>query len=80
MVIFPPGFTKTRFPGYFYNVFEKKLYTIKGGTLRPMVKKNAYHTHPEGYTVSHEGHKRFMSTEYLERLKCQSIEFVDNLK
>ena len=37
MITFPDGFVATRFPGYFWNIKDEKLYTMKvTGVLRPM--------------------------------------------
>ena len=37
MVTLPKDFVATRYPGYFWNVVEKKLYSIKvTGELKPM--------------------------------------------
>lgn len=37
MVTLPKDFVATRYPGYFWNVVERKLYTLKvTGELRPM--------------------------------------------
>lgn len=69
MIIFPPGFVSTRYPGYFWNIPEQKLYTAKGGTLKPMVKRKAFKNHPEGYRVSVNGLKKTMVMEYLTGLK-----------
>lgn len=71
MITFPPEFVATRFPGYFWNVSEKKLYSIKvSGVLRPLVrrKKNKWYHWGDHYTVSVEGKKRYMSADRLEKL------------
>lgn len=37
MITFPDGFVATKFPGYFWNTADEKLYTMKvTGVLRPM--------------------------------------------
>ena len=38
MVTLPDNFTMTKYPGYFWNVLDKKLYSIKvTGELKPLV-------------------------------------------
>lgn len=63
MVTLPPDFVSTRFPGYFWHIQEKALYSIKiKGVLRRLTPKSAWHTHagviPSGYDVSVNGRKR----------------------
>lgn len=74
MVTLPPEFVATRYPGYFWNLKEKKLYTIKvTGELRPMTFNKGGHfygvTHLPGYQISVNGRKRKLTMEYLSTLK-----------
>ena len=73
MVTLPKEFVATRHPGYFWNVVEKKLYSIKvTGELRPM----AFHKGGNfgwvrvepGYQISVNGRKRRFTMGYLESL------------
>lgn len=75
MVTLPKDFVKTKFPGYFWNVKEQVLYSIKvTGELRPLKFQKArtfYNIyHPAGYRVSVDGHKRTLVLEYLQKLKA----------
>ena len=75
MVTMPKDFVATRYPGYFWNVKEKKLYSIKvTGELRPM----AFHRGgtffgnriEPGYQISVNGRKRTFTLKYLCSLKA----------
>jgi hypothetical protein len=75
MVTLPKDFVATRYPGYFWNVVEKKLYTIKvSGELRPMTFQhggNFYgHRIEPGYQISVKGRKRKYTLDYLGSLKA----------
>lgn len=75
MVTLPKDFVATRYPGYFWNVVEKKLYTIKvSGELRPMKFQrggNFYgHKIDPGYQISVNGRKRKYTLDYLGSLKA----------
>ena len=68
-----------QFPGYFWSVLTKELYSIKvGGVLRKMkLNKAIWLPHvklPEGYRISHNGRKKFISLESLHRLKVPTDE------
>lgn len=75
MVTLPKDFVATRYPGYFWNVADKKLYTLKvTGELRPMTFNKGgffYGTKFDpGYQISVKGRKRRYTLEYLESLKA----------
>lgn len=75
MVTLPKDFVATRYSGYFWNVKERKLYTIKvTGELRPMTfnKGGRFYgvTHLPGYQISVEGRKRKLTMDYLGTLKA----------
>jgi len=75
MVTLPKDFVATRYPGYFWNVKEKKLYTIKvTGELRPMTfnRGGTWYgvRHEPGYQISVKGRKRKYTMEYLGSLKA----------
>lgn len=69
MITFPPGFVQIYIPGYFYNVHDKKLYTIKGGTLKELVKRKGFKHHPPSYQVRHNNEKITVYDRYLSKLK-----------
>jgi hypothetical protein len=75
MVTLPVEFVATRYPGYFWNTVEKKLYSVKvTGELRPM----AFHRGglffgnrvEPGYQISVNGRKRTYPMSYLNSLKA----------
>ncbi len=73
MVVMPPEFVATRYPGYFWNTTEKKLYSIKvTGELKPMAFHKGgffYGNRVEpGYQISVKGQKRTLTLEYLKTL------------
>ncbi len=74
MVVLPEDFVMTRYPGYFWNLKERKLYSIKvTGELRPIKfhkggRFYGYVVEP-GYPVSVNGRKRKLTMEYLGSLK-----------
>ena len=73
MITFPLQFTATRYPGYFWDVEKKKLYSIKvTGELREIkrAKSSHFNRYFEGYVVSHKGRRRNLSLEYLHSLKA----------
>lgn len=71
MITFPDGFVATRFPGYFWNTTDEKLYTMKvTGVLRPMRISSpppgrADH---ESYRVSVNGVRRRLTTAQIKRV------------
>jgi hypothetical protein len=75
MVTLPKDFVATRYPGYFWNVVEKKLYSIKvTGELKPMTfdKGGRFYGRDilPGYRISVNGRKGKMTMEYLGKLKA----------
>jgi hypothetical protein len=75
MVTLPKDFVATRYPGYFWNVVEKKLYSIKiTGELRPMTLQRGGswygHVIEPGYQISVRGQKRRLTMKYLCSLKA----------
>ncbi len=74
MVTLPPQFIGTYIPGYFWNIKDKTLYSIKIiGILRKMKRSpiNAFCKHNGGYHVSHLNRRRFLSDQYLAKLKMK---------
>jgi hypothetical protein len=85
MIVFPNGFVKTKYPGYFWNIETQSLYSIKiGGELRKLTLKHAWYDHasgrqiPPGYRVSVKGVYRLLTLTYLTALVYpKSTEQVD---
>jgi hypothetical protein len=73
MVVFPPEFVATRYPGYFWHLTEQRLYTIKvTGILRPLaVSNHIRYTHGRNqYKLSVNGNKRHIYEDTLKQLKA----------
>ena len=72
MIVFPPNFVKTRYPGYFWNLTDKKLYSIKSGMLKPLAFNRGGvffgKTIEPGYQISVAGVKRKLTLPYLHTL------------
>lgn len=71
MIVFPKQFTTTRVPGYFWNVEEKKLYSIKSGILKPIAMTRParpWNKNRKGYIVSDKGKRKFLDLKYLNSL------------
>lgn len=74
MVTLPKDFVATRYNGYFWNLKEQKLYSLKvTGVLRPLAgpyEPNSFnHWSSPGYQVSVNGDKRSILLDYLKNLK-----------
>jgi type II restriction/modification system DNA methylase subunit YeeA len=72
MVTLPIDFVAIKYPGYFWNLKEKKLYTMKiSGILRPLSKSNPSHWNHyiDAYRVSVNGERRNVQMEYLKKLR-----------
>lgn len=77
MVTLPIDFVATRYPGYFWNVTEKKLYSLKvTGELKPMAffKGGTFYgvRHDPGYKISVNGVHRKYTMDYLNKLTATS--------
>lgn len=75
MIFFPSEFVQTEYPGYFYNLLDKKLYSIKSGQLKALTpaKRSRFYANPttkyDTYYVTYSGgHKKYVTREYLESL------------
>lgn len=78
MVTLPPEFVATKYPGYFWNVSDKKLYSCKvTGELRPLAfcKPNRWNHGFAGYRVSVNGQHRYLMLDRLLKLTPQSQVF-----
>mgnify|MGYP000290589678 CR=1 FL=1 len=74
MIKLPDNFVPTRYPGYFWNVSDKKLYSLKvHGELRAMTMRKAVTMYgvyyPAVYRISVRGIKRNFTLDYLNSLK-----------
>ena len=78
MIRLPEGFIPTRYDGYFWNVKEQNLYSIKiSGVLRKLKPSKGYTGYSSGqyvhvpphYRVSVEGRKRYLYIMELKKLK-----------
>ena len=74
MVTLPKDFVATKHDGYFWNLKEQKLYSIKvGGFLRRLSgprKPNPFNHYIEGYQISVQGKKRVIALDTLKKLKA----------
>ncbi len=80
MIVFPKEFVKTKYPGYFWNVETKELYSIKiGGELRKMSSQHGWYDQksrrhiPPGYRVSVKGVYRLLTLAYLSSLTYPNV-------
>ena len=77
MITFPPEFVATKFPGYFWNVKDQKLYSLKvTGVLRPLRYSgpNRWNFYRSGYRVSVNGRSRWLFLTDLKNLPAQEIQ------
>ena len=75
MVQFPPEYIQlTRYPGYYWNTKEKRLFSIKSGILKQIKLEKAYKGYirgygyvdaEPGYRISVEGQRRKLSQRWL---------------
>lgn len=89
MIVLPPNLVATKFPGYYWDVLEKKLYSIKvSGTLTEMkfqkgrhLMINGYYKYiPDGYRVSFKGKTHRYTMEYLRSLKPKGMLYIEEIK
>lgn len=75
MIIFREDFvTIPNYPGYYWSVLEKKLYSIKvDGILKPIKSHKGYNGGPfpilPGYVVSRDGIRKNLTLNYLNSLR-----------
>lgn len=77
MVKLPKEFVPTKYSGYFWNIADKKLYSVKvTGELKPpeFTPRNRWQ-HFDGYKVSVKGEHRYLGIDYLTKLKPVTAEF-----
>jgi len=72
MITLPPEFTATKYSGYFWNVNEQALYSIKiGGRLRRLTitEPNNWSQMPgPGYRISVDGVRKVLMVDDLKKL------------
>lgn len=69
MIVLPLEFVSLkRYPGYFWNTENKKLYSCKSGVLKPLTLRKRFRDYPEGYRVSVFGVKKTIQLSYLMTL------------
>jgi hypothetical protein len=73
MVVFPKELVATRYPGYFWNIVEKRLYSIKvSGELHPLKfhRGGVYYGKrvEPGYRISVRGVRKLLPMAYLGNL------------
>ena len=80
MIVFPKSFVKIKYPGYFWDTDEHILYSIKvTGVLKPLKLQKGFRGYsnghyvdiPDGYQLSHQGSRRYVSLDYLKALVVQ---------
>ena len=77
MITFLPFFTAIKYPGYFWNVKEKKLYSLKpSGELRPLplIDANRHKHGQAGYRISVNGKRKYIYESTLYKLKLKDSE------
>lgn len=82
-VIMPEEFVATKYPGYFWNVKTKQLFTAKLGVLRQLkvsLPNRWNRLNGPAYRISHEGVRRTMTVAQLSKLAPKAsvfpVEFV----
>ena len=81
MVIFPPNIVVTAYPGYFWHMNEKVLYSCKSGVLKrlkPSYPNKFNNVKEVGYHVSYQGYRKFMSVQELKKLVVSDSQFPIN--
>ena len=71
MIILPFNLVQlNRLPGYYYDKGTKELFSLKSGVLRKMKFQKGWPLNriPSGYTISHNGCRRRLTTEVLDRM------------
>ena len=86
MVTLPPEFVATKYPGYFWNFSELRLYSLKiSGELKPLthIKANRWNqlwrnSEKGGYRVSVNGQYRWLVDSYLYNLEASDTQIPVN--
>lgn len=74
MIVLPEEFEPTRWPGYFWNTSNKKLYSCKSGVLKALKQYpgNSYFPLPH-YQVSINGKSKTACVYELLRIKPSAV-------
>ena len=80
LVTLPEHFVGLRFyPGYFYNIENKQLYSLKSGILKPLKLQKPYANRCVNigyhYSVSINGWRKSIPQDYLKNLKESQITY-----
>ena len=78
MITLPPDFVSTKYPGYFWNTKDERLYSVKvTGMLKPLHfnKPTQWNHFQAGYQVSVGGMKRYLFLDYLKKLTPKNETF-----
>ena len=76
MVVLPKEIIETKYPGYFFNIDNEMLYSVKVvGMLKPLGKcfPNVHNHFRTGWKVSVKGERRWLDLSYLQRLKAAHL-------
>lgn len=69
MVVFPEQFIQlNRYPGYYWNIETKTLFSCKSGELKQLTIKRGFRNHPPGYGISVNGRKVLLPLHYLNMI------------
>ena len=74
MIKLPKNLVSIKYPGYFYDVVERKLYSCKvNGVLTPLKYNKGFflkgRVFPPGWVISHKGRKIRLDQTYLDALE-----------
>ena len=75
MVTLPKEFVAIQYPGYFFNIEDEKLYSVKvSGALKPLALNKGWNYALKiycevGYNISVNGRKRHIELSELRKLK-----------
>ena len=74
MIKLPKNLVSIKYPGYFYDVVERKMYSCKvNGVLTPLKLNEGFffkgRSFPPGWVVSHKGRKIRLVQSYLDTLE-----------
>jgi hypothetical protein len=72
MITFPPNLVAVRYPGYYWDVVDQKLYSIKQyGELREIKLRpdSKWNNFQAGYVVSHKGIRQYLLLRILKKLQ-----------
>lgn len=78
MVILPPGFVPTKYPGYYWDTNTKSVFSLKCGyELREMQRRlpNRW-SQLDGWRISHLGRKRSLFYKDLVLLKSDLVHII----